>query len=104
MDAMAFPDTAEAPRCGPVQGKIPTVKDPATLTLLMSCGPYQVSVPHLHFLDFLVWPKIRDLAIQSTALQNKLEMDACTGRYPSLPLAVLLRRLYTRIQKLGKTP
>ncbi|CAN9443880.1 unnamed protein product [Alternaria alternata] len=36
-------------------------------------SPYQVFVPHMHLLDFLVWPKLRDIAVQSTALQENME-------------------------------
>ncbi|KAJ4990508.1 C6 transcription factor [Stagonosporopsis vannaccii] len=35
--------------------------------------PYQIFVPHSHSMDFLLWPMLRDLAVQRTTMQEKLE-------------------------------
>ncbi|KAF3052549.1 hypothetical protein E8E11_004299 [Didymella keratinophila] len=35
--------------------------------------PYQIFVPHNHSFDFVLWPKLRDIAVQTTAMQERLE-------------------------------
>ncbi|CAN9426368.1 unnamed protein product, partial [Alternaria alternata] len=51
----------------------PSVETYEAMPVWVRPTPYQVFVPHMHLLDFLVWPKLRDIAVQSTALQENME-------------------------------